>query len=139
MKTPEYPEGRDVILIANDVTVQSGSFGVVEDNVFFKASEYARDKKLPRLYISCNSGARIGLVDDLKPKLNIKFNNENNPTKGFEYLYLLDKDYEELPAGTVNARKVPEGWAIDDVIGTQHGIGVENLQGSGMIAGETSR
>ena len=39
----------------------------------------------------------------------------------------------------MNARKVSEGWAIDDVIGTQHGIGVENLQGSGKIAGETSR
>merc|ERR1719157_338794 len=27
---------------------------------------------------------------------------------------------------------------IDDIIGTNHGIGVENLQGSGKIAGETS-
>lgn len=27
---------------------------------------------------------------------------------------------------------------ITDVIGKQHGIGVENLQGSGLIAGETS-
>ena len=31
MKTPEYPDGRDVVVIANDVTVQSGSFGVAED------------------------------------------------------------------------------------------------------------
>ena len=31
MKTPEYPEGRVVILIANDVTFQAGSFGVRED------------------------------------------------------------------------------------------------------------
>lgn len=139
MKTPEYPEGREVVLIANDVTVQSGSFGVVEDELFYKASEYARDRKLPRVYISCNSGARIGLVDDLKPKLKIKFNDENNPTKGFEYLYLLDEDYNELPEGAVIAHKVPEGWALDDVIGTNHGIGVENLQGSGKIAGETSR
>jgi len=139
MKTPEYPDGREVVLIANDVTVQSGSFGVVEDETFYKASEYARDRKLPRVYISCNSGARIGLVDDLKPKLNIKFNDENKPTKGFEYLYLTDEDYKELPSGAVNAHKVPEGWAIDDVIGTNHGIGVENLQGSGKIAGETSR
>jgi hypothetical protein len=33
LKTPEYPEGRDVVVIANDVTVQSGSFGVKEVNV----------------------------------------------------------------------------------------------------------
>merc|ERR1712003_364170 len=44
-----------------------------------------------------------------------------------------------LPEGTVIANEVPEGWALSDVIGTKHGIGVENLQGSGMIAGETSR
>merc|ERR1712147_99171 len=35
--------------------------------------------------------------------------------------------------------QVPEGWAVDDIIGEVHGIGVENLQGSGKIAGETSR
>ena len=33
MRTPQYPEGRDVVIIANDVTVQSGSFGVQEDEV----------------------------------------------------------------------------------------------------------
>lgn len=29
-------------------------------------------------------------------------------------------------------------WIITDIIGAQHGIGVENLSGSGLIAGETS-
>ena len=38
MKTPEYPEGREVVVIANDVTVQSGSFGVEEDELYYKAS-----------------------------------------------------------------------------------------------------
>lgn len=138
MKTPEYPEGREVVLIANDVTVQSGSFGVEEDEFFYKASKMARAKKLPRLYISCNSGARIGLVDELKGKLNIKFVDEDSPAKGFQYLYLKDADYKALPEGAVIAKEVSEGWALTDVIGTKHGIGVENLQGSGKIAGETS-
>lgn len=139
MKTPEYSEGRDVVVIANDVTVQSGSFGVEEDELYYKASVFARERKIPRVYIACNAGARIGLVDELKPMLNIKFNDPQNPNKGFEYLYLSDADYKTLPAGTVIANKVPEGWALTDVIGTKHGIGVENLQGSGKIAGETSR
>mmetsp|Transcript_36979 Transcript_36979/g.89793 ORF Transcript_36979/g.89793 Transcript_36979/m.89793 type:complete len:2085 (+) Transcript_36979:524-6778(+) len=138
MKTPEYPEGRDVVLIANDVTVQSGSFGVEEDEFFYAASKYARENNLPRLYISCNAGARIGLVDELKSKINIKFVDPMNPSKGFEYLYLTEADYKALPEGTVIANKVNEGYAITDVIGTNHGIGVENLQGSGKIAGETS-
>ena len=139
MKTPEYPDGREVVFVANDVTVQSGSFGVPEDEIFFKASKYAREKKIPRVYIACNSGARIGLVDDLKPKFNIKFVDEANPSKGFEYLYLTDEVYKSLDEGSVNVEKVPEGWAIKDIIGTTEGIGVENLQGSGKIAGETSR
>jgi acetyl-CoA carboxylase / biotin carboxylase 1 len=139
MKTPEYPEGRDVVVIANDVTVQSGSFGVEEDELYYKASLFARERKIPRLYIACNAGARIGLVDELKPMLNIKFIDEQNPNKGFEYLYLSDADYKSLPEGTVIAYKVAEGWALTDVIGTKNGIGVENLQGSGKIAGETSR
>jgi len=139
MKTPEYPDGREVVIIANDVTVQSGSFGVDEDELFYQASKYARTLKLPRLYISCNAGARIGLVDELKPKLRIKFIEENNPTKGFQFLYLSDEDYKALPEGSVIAHQVAEGWALDDVIGTNHGIGVENLQGSGKIAGETSK
>jgi len=139
MKTPEYPEGREVVFIANDVTVQSGSFGVEEDEHYLRASKFARARGLPRVYIACNAGARIGLVDELKPKFQIKFSDPESPSKGFEYLYLTDEDYKALPEGTVNAHEVTEGWAIDDIIGTNHGIGVENLQGSGMIAGETSK
>jgi acetyl-CoA carboxylase/biotin carboxylase 1 len=139
MKTPEYPEGREVVFIANDVTVQSGSFGVEEDEHYYAASKYARERGLPRVYIACNAGARIGLVDELKPKFKIKFSDPSSPTKGFDYLYLTDDDYKSLPEGTVVAKQVPEGWAITDIIGTNHGIGVENLRGSGMIAGETSK
>ena len=107
--------------------------------MYNRASEYARERKIPRIYIACNAGARIGLYEDLKSKIRLKFNDPNSPNKGFEYLYLSEDVYKSLPEGAVNAHKVPEGWAIDDIIGTQHGIGVENLQGSGMIAGETSR
>lgn len=46
MKTPEYPEGRELVIIANDVTFQSGSFGVKEDEFFRAASEYARVRGL---------------------------------------------------------------------------------------------
>lgn len=144
MRTPEYPNGREVILIANDVTVQSGSFGVDEDQFFFKASEYARERGLPRLYISCNSGARIGLVESLKPMFKVAFTDPKNPGQGFKYLYLTEEDYNSVPKGSVQATKTtdPDGktiYAIDCIVGENHGIGVENLRGSGMIAGETSR
>jgi acetyl-CoA carboxylase/biotin carboxylase 1 len=144
LKTPQYPEGRDIVVIANDVTVQSGSFGVQEDEFFFKASEYARERGLPRIFISCNSGARIGLVEELKPKFKIAWKDESNPALGFEYLYLSEEDYRALPAGTVSAEEITSKsgelrYKLDAIIGRDHGIGVENLKGSGLIAGETSR
>jgi len=144
LKTPNYPEGRDVVFIANDVTFQSGSFGVQEDEFFYKASEYARLKGLPRVFISCNSGARIGLVEDLKPKFKVAWKDERNPGVGFDYLYLTEEDFKGLATGTVNATPVKAlngetRYKLDAIIGLANGIGVENLRGSGLIAGETSR
>ena len=34
LKTPEYPEGREIVIITNDVTIMNGSFGVREDEFF---------------------------------------------------------------------------------------------------------
>jgi len=142
MKTPEYPEGREVVVIANDVTVQSGSFGVLEDDFFEAASQYARAERLPRVYIACNSGARIGLVETLKPLFKVAWKDEANPGQGFDYLYLSPEDYASLPEGTVEGKEVKAGgetrFQLSDIIGKIHGIGVENLRGSGTIAGETA-
>lgn len=49
LSTPEYPEGRELILIANDLTYLIGSFGPHEDLLFNKASILARDLKVPRV------------------------------------------------------------------------------------------
>lgn len=143
-KTPHYPQGRDVVIIANDVTIQSGSFGVKEDEFFFKASEYARERGLPRIFISCNSGARIGLVEEMKQKIKVGWKDESNPISGFDYLYLSEDDFLSLPKGTVEATAITTSsgelrYQLSAVIGLAYGIGVENLKGSGLIAGETSR
>lgn len=51
--TPEYPEGREMILIANDLTFLIGSFGVREDILFNEASKLARKRKIPRVSVHC--------------------------------------------------------------------------------------
>ena len=139
--------GRDIVLIANDVTHKAGSFGVDEDELFQKASEYARHRGLPRIHIACNSGARVGLAEELKPFIKAKWT-DDDPAKGFDYLYLEEKDATSLPEGAVDTHTVTVGgkkhYVIDSIIGeglksTQGGIGVENLRGSGLIAGETSK
>ena len=85
--TKEYPEGREFVVVANDVTYQSGSFGVKEDAFYAKVSQYARAQGLPRIYVACNSGARIGLADELKPKFRVAWVDEKNPQAGYHYLY----------------------------------------------------
>lgn len=144
MYTPECKDGRDMILIANDITFQSGSFGVIEDEVFQLASEMARDLKIPRFYIAANSGARIGLADEVRELFKVEWTDPNDCTKGFKYLYLTESDHEKLQkTHSVNATLIEvngeKRWRIIDIIGKENGIGVENLRGSGMIAGETSR
>lgn len=145
--TPEYPAGREIVVIANDITVSIGSFGPTEDLLFYKASEYARTHGLPRIYISANSGARIGLAEELQKCFQVAWNDVNNPAKGFKYLYLSTEDYERFCANAetpsaITEKIVEDGetrYKIVDIVGQTHGLGVENLQGSGMIAGETSK
>ncbi|KAJ3014968.1 acetyl-coenzyme-A carboxylase [Thoreauomyces humboldtii] len=146
--TPEYPEGRHIVVVANDITFNIGSFGPDEDFVFFKASEYARKLGIPRIYISANSGARIGLADEVINHFNVAWLDATNPGKGFDYLYLTEAEHKSLvldhpatPSVTCEKLVTESGetrYKILDVIGRRNGLGVENLKGSGMIAGETS-
>ncbi|KAJ3000423.1 acetyl-coenzyme-A carboxylase [Globomyces sp. JEL0801] len=143
----EYPRGREVIIISNDITYQMGSFGPTEDLVFLKASQYARSVGVPRVYLSANSGARIGLADEILNKYKIAWLNSKEPQNGFDYLYLDESDYRSLnkDSSKPSVSAIPivvDGeirYKLDAIIGQQHGLGVENLQGSGMIAGETSQ
>ena len=137
-------KGRQVVLIANDITHKAGSFGTREDVVFKLASEYARAKRIPRLFIAANSGARIGLADRVKQKFKVAFKDPSRPENGFDYLFVTKSDYLDL---VKNEKEVVadlvhyEGedvFKIKDVIGCEPDLGVENLKGSGLIAGETS-
>ncbi|KAG0277801.1 acetyl-coenzyme-A carboxylase [Linnemannia exigua] len=150
LRTPEYPEGRQIIVIANDITYNIGSFGPEEDLVFYKASELARKLGIPRVYLSANSGARIGLASEVIGLFNSCWNDPSNPSKGFKYIYLTDAGLKQLEAQEERSGKksvltetiVEDGETrhkITDVIGAVDGLGVENLRGSGLIAGETSR
>ena len=137
-------QGRQIVLIANDITHKAGSFGTREDVVFKLASEYARKKRIPRLYMAANSGARIGLAEGIKRSFKVAFKDPSNPESGFDFLYVSKADYDRFgvaqkdliaePA-TVNGEEV---FKITDIIGSEPDLGVENLKGSGLIAGETS-
>jgi len=144
LNTVEYPHGRQVVLIANDITHKAGSFGTREDVVFKLASEFARASRIPRLYVAANSGARIGLAEHVKKRFKVAFKDPKKPENGFDFLYLAKDDFDMLNTTQKQVIAVPatykgeEVYQVTDIIGIEPDLGVENLKGSGLIAGETS-
>jgi acetyl-CoA carboxylase / biotin carboxylase 1 len=146
LRTPEFPGGRKVVVIANDITFKIGSFGPIEDQFFYLATQHARDLGLPRIYLSANSGARIGLAEEVLPLFSCAWKDNDHPEKGIDYLYLTPENSLKLQDKGPNAVQTIEievdderRYKITDIIGLQDGLGVESLKGSGLIAGETSR
>jgi acetyl-CoA carboxylase/biotin carboxylase 1 len=144
LKTVEYPNGREIVLLSNDNTHKAGSFGTREDVVFKMASEYARQRQIPRLYVAANAGARIGLAEGVKKLFKVAFKDPAKPESGFDFLYLAQADYDSLTKEKKLVNVEPMSldgetvYRIVDVIGSEPDLGVENLKGSGLIAGETS-
>lgn len=140
LRTPEYPEGREVVLIANDITFRSGSFGPDEDLLFLLASRYARKRGIPRIFLAANSGARIGIAEEIRDVLQVDWVDPQNPSKGFNHLAI---DEGDLPSVSqfirIGKRLSGNLLEVTDIIGSEHGLGVENLMGSGLIAGETGK
>ncbi|XP_036076250.1 acetyl-CoA carboxylase 2 isoform X1 [Rousettus aegyptiacus] len=143
LKTREYPEGRDVIIISNDITFRIGSFGLQEDLLYLRASEMARAEGIPKIYLAANSGARIGLAEEIKHMFQVAWVNPEDPHKGFKYLYLTPQDYTRISSlNSVHCEHIEEEgesrYVITDIIGKDDELGVENLRASGKIAGESS-
>ncbi|KOB88398.1 hypothetical protein PFDG_02111 [Plasmodium falciparum Dd2] len=145
IRTDEYEEGRDVIFIINDISTQGGSFSIFEDELFYGISSYAREKKIPRIYISCNSGARIGLYNFLMDKIRIEWKDEQKKELGYKYIYITQDvkeqiDKEDIIFLTEIIENNEKRYIIDAIVGNlKNPVGVENLRGSGLIAGETSK
>ncbi|KAL0439771.1 UNVERIFIED_CONTAM: Acetyl-CoA carboxylase 1 [Sesamum latifolium] len=143
MSTPEFPFGRTVFIVSNDVTFKNGSFGPREDAFFQAVTEVACAQKLPLIYLAANSGARIGVAEEVKSCFRVGWSDETNPERGFQYVYLTAEDYARIGTSVIaHELKLPSGetrWVIDTIVGKEDGLGVENLTGSGAIASAYSR
>ncbi|KAK9134330.1 hypothetical protein Syun_013660 [Stephania yunnanensis] len=119
MSTPEFPNGRTILIVANDVTFKAGSFGPKEDAFFLAVSDLACEKKLPLIYLAANSGARIGVAEEVKSCFRVGWTS------------VIARELK-LESGEIR-------WVIDTIVGKEDGLGVENLTGSGAIASAFSR
>lgn len=143
MSTPEFPSGRSILIVSNDVTYKAGSFGPREDAFFLAVTDLACAKKLPLIYLAANSGARLGVAEEVKSCFKVGWSDEQSPERGFQYVYLTAEDYARIGSSVLaHELKLASGesrWVIDTIIGKEDGLGVENLSGSGAIAGAYSR
>uniref|UniRef100_A0A803NNC6 Acetyl-CoA carboxylase n=1 Tax=Cannabis sativa TaxID=3483 RepID=A0A803NNC6_CANSA len=143
MSTPEFPSGRKILIVANDVTFKAGSFGRREDAFFLAVTDLACAKKLPLIYLAANSGARLGVAEEIKSCFKVGWSDDLSPERGFQYVYLTSDDYARIGSSVIaHELKLPSGetrWVIDTIVGKEDGLGVENLSGSGAIASAYSR
>jgi acetyl-CoA carboxylase / biotin carboxylase 1 len=142
MSTPEFPNGRQIIVVANDITFRAGSLGPREDAFFAAVTNLACEKKLPLIYLAANSGARIGIADEVKSCFRVGWSDEGSPERGFQYIYLTEEDYSRISSSVIAHKlQIDSGeirWIIDSVVG-EDGLGVENIHGSAAIPSAYSR
>lgn len=148
MKTPEYPDGREmIIVIANDVNVSNGSFSPREAALYTAAARRAIDEGIPFIAIQANTGARFGLEAEVIKQFKVAYSFKD-PAKGFsedsnvviDYLYLTAADHEALKdKKVVVCEEVRAGgvtrFKIVAVPGATIGLDADSLRGSGYIAG----
>ena len=145
MRTPEYPSGRRVVVVSNDVSHSAGAFGPQEDAVFKAAVEYSLERHLPLVYLAANSGARFGVASEVRDRFKIQWRDDADRARGVDYLYLEDADFQAVrDSVTVEGPLRGPGsgaprWKITGVIGQEDGLGVECLSGSGAIASAFAR
>jgi acetyl-CoA carboxylase / biotin carboxylase 1 len=143
MCTPEFPSGRTILVVSNDVTFKAGSFGPGEDVYFRAATDLACAKKIPLIYLAATSGARLSVAEEVKACFRVGWSEESNPEHGFQYVYLTPEDYARIGSSVMaHELKLESGetrWVIDTILGKGYGVGFELLSGSGAIAGAYSR
>jgi acetyl-CoA carboxylase/biotin carboxylase 1 len=74
LRTPEWPQGRQVVAVANDITFRAGAFGPREHAMFRAVCDFAMQSRLPLVYLAANSGALVGLDQDLKKLIQVRGN-----------------------------------------------------------------
>ncbi|MDO8518841.1 MAG: carboxyl transferase domain-containing protein [Deltaproteobacteria bacterium] len=146
LTTPEYPDGREIILaVVNDVNVSGGSFGVKEAALYTAAARRAIDEGIPFITVQANTGARFGIEEEVAKRFKTAYSfkekalgHEDLSNLQFDYIYLTEADYEEIKDQVICETVEVGGevrYKIIDVLGLTESIDADSLRGSGYIAG----
>jgi acetyl-CoA carboxylase / biotin carboxylase 1 len=102
--TLEFPTGRDIIFILNDINFLSGAFGPGENDIFLASSKPARREGIPRIYFAANSCARFGIASEVRDLLQVSWVDPSDPVRGFNCLALLQSDAESIKNAITTGR-----------------------------------
>lgn len=125
----------DFVFIGNDITVKNGAFSIEEDEYFSKCAKIALLHRIPFVYLSSNSGAKIEVLDIIKPF--IRFSSDLNMIymEEKEYAEFQHKELIEVAEMHIGRKQV---YQITEIIG-KYGMGVENLSFSAQIAKDMAK
>ncbi|OQU91942.1 hypothetical protein SORBI_3001G262400 [Sorghum bicolor] len=120
LSTLEFPSGREIIVVANDVTFKAGSFGPREDAFFDAVTNLACDRKLPLIYLAATAGARLGVAEEIKSCFHVGWSDDESPERGFQYIYLTTQDYSRLSSSIIaHELQLENGetrWVVDTIV-----------------------
>lgn len=147
---------KKVVMIFNDITYKNGSFSILEDIFFYLLTRYCRIRKVPRIFIASNSGARVGVCEDLIDKLElVESRGDCYMALKREHVSERKKDIQRFPKKENHLEKktmlepvsFAEKLGVEDVE-SNHKVfsifgntdsGPENLSFSALIAAETAK
>lgn len=129
--------GVQVVVIINDICYKNGSFSILEDIFFYLMTRYCRVTGSPRMFVASNSGARIGICDELIRDVEMFVRDGRK-----EYLvvkhFTHDSTATPLLSDKMATEHVDGRSRIISIFGNADS-GPENLSFSALIAAETAR
>ena len=126
-----YLMNNSFVLLVNDLTANNGVFSYAEDEYYFKCLRYARENKLPFVFVASNSGAEIKINEKVKFALKPHVVNGE-----FKYMFLEPAEYEQYKTEIIGNFNVELGhYEITCV----NNPGIINLDGSALLVSEMAK
>ena len=119
------------VLLVNNVSANNGVFSYTEDNYYFMCLRYARENKMPFVFVASNSGAEIRINDSVKFALRPRIENGE-----LQYMFLEPDEYEQYKADIIG-KFIPEHNHYE--ITCVNNPGVINLDGSALLVSEMAK
>ncbi|TBU09865.1 acetyl-CoA carboxylase [Hamiltosporidium magnivora] len=126
--------GNAFILIANDISFKNGSFSIIEDVFFYLLTLDAMDSCIPRIYISCTSGARIGVYEKIKEEIEICIDPQTTKDTTENMCLIVRENTDDK----MTLEAMENKYKITSIFGNVDS-GAENLSFSSLMANITTK